>query len=70
MIHTSQNGNISTTCNQLRYLALAFGVRPQFQRLLKIQHRFWGWVAPNPLGAGVSKRRAARDWERSLEMGF
>jgi hypothetical protein len=27
-------------------LSLAFSVRPQFQRLLKIQHRRRGWVAP------------------------
>jgi hypothetical protein len=70
MIHTSENGNISATRNELRYLSLAFAVRPQFQRLPKIQHRLWGWVSPNPAEAGVSKRRAARDWERSLEMGF
>jgi hypothetical protein len=70
MVHASQNGNISATRNQLRYLSLAFAVRPHFQRLLKIQHRLWGWIAPNLIGAGVSKRRAARDRERSLEMGF
>jgi hypothetical protein len=35
----------------LSYLSLAFSVRPQFQRLLKIQHRFWGLVAPNPVAA-------------------
>jgi hypothetical protein len=52
-IHASQNGNISANRNQLRYLSLAFAVGPQFQRLLKIQHRRWGWVAPNPVGAGV-----------------
>jgi hypothetical protein len=69
MIHASQNGNISATRNQLRYLSLAFEVRPQFQRLLKIQHRLWGRVLLNPIGADVSKRRAARDRERSLEIG-
>jgi hypothetical protein len=52
MMHASQNGNISATRNQLRYLYLALAGRPQFQRLLKIQHRIWGWLAPNPVAGG------------------
>jgi hypothetical protein len=37
MIHTSHNGKMSAMRNQLRYLSLAFAVRPRFKHLLKIQ---------------------------------
>jgi hypothetical protein len=36
------DGNPSANANQLSYWCLAFEVRPQFQRLLKIQHHAAG----------------------------
>src|SRR5258708_22219184 len=51
------NGNISATRNQLKYLALPFAARPQFQHLLKIRHRLrWSRGAPNPVESVVSKK--------------
>jgi hypothetical protein len=52
MIRASQKGNISATRNQLRYWSLAFAVMPQFQLLLKIQHRCGAGSRPIPVAAG------------------
>jgi len=49
-------GNRSATRNQLIYWCLAFEVRPQFRRLLKIRHRLWVWLTQNPAGSGVSNK--------------
>jgi hypothetical protein len=49
-------GNRSATRNQLSYWCLAFEVRPQFRRLLKIQHRLWVWLTQNPVGSGESNK--------------
>jgi hypothetical protein len=57
-VHASQNGNFRATRNRLRYLSLAFTVRPRFQHLLKIQHRLrvWGGAKSLP-GARVGEAR-------------
>ncbi len=49
-------GNPSATRNQLSYWCLACEVRPQFRRLLKIQHRLRVWLTQNPAGSGELKK--------------
>jgi hypothetical protein len=49
----------------LSYLSLAFSFRPQFQRLLKIQHRFGAGRAESRRG-GALRRGAPRGIERAV----
>ena len=49
-------GNRSAICNQLSYWCLAFEVRPQFRRLLKIQHPPLGRGYTNAARSGESKK--------------
>src|ERR1700676_5386449 len=49
-------GNHSATRNQLIYWCLAFEIRPQFWRLLKIQHRLCVWLTQNPVDSGQSTK--------------
>jgi hypothetical protein len=55
-IHGLIEGNPSAIHNRLIYWCLTFELRPQFQRLPKIQHRLSVWVAQNPVGSGAPKK--------------
>ena len=52
MIRATQNGNIKATRNQLRYWPLAYAVMPQFQHLLKVQHRCGAASQQIPVAVG------------------
>src|SRR5437016_1686592 len=60
------DGNPSANRNQLSYWCLAFEVRPQFQRLLKIQHHAAGIAAAQE---GARSRGSERLSTRLVKSG-
>jgi hypothetical protein len=54
------DGNLSAIRNQLTYWPLGLTVKPQFQRLLKIEHRCLRWVLDKTLSVPAGTERFAQ----------